>query len=137
MPRPGSHLIAFVVDDENIIASTLELILIAQGFDARSFVDPLDALAAAHVETPQLLITDVMMPNMNGIELAIQVAQLCPECKILLFSGQAATHDLHAEAKARGHDFNLLAKPVHPNMLLQTIRELMETGSTPRLDGLQ
>ncbi len=120
-----NRLLTYVVDDENVIASTLELILISQGFDARAFVDPLDALEATRSETPNLLITDVMMPQMNGIELAIQVTQRCPECKILLFSGQAATGDLYVDAKARGYKFDLLAKPVHPTALLEKIKELV------------
>jgi DNA-binding response OmpR family regulator len=57
-----NRLIAFVVDDGNVIASTLELILIKQGFDARSFVDPVDALRAAQSTSPDLLLTDVVIP---------------------------------------------------------------------------
>ena len=115
------------MDDEDVIASTLELILLSEGFEARSFVDPHDALVASQTSTPDLLLTDVLMPGINGIELAIQVTERCPDCKILLFSGQGATGDLHAEAKLKGHDFALLAKPVHPETLLQAIRRLFET----------
>ena len=106
--------IAFVVDDEGIIASTLELILISHGFDARSFVDPHDALSAAQSALPDLLFTDVMMPQMNGIELAVQLRRSCPNCRVLLSSGQPATSELLADAEAAGHHFEILAKPVHP-----------------------
>ena len=68
----------FVVDDESIIASSLQLILMSQGFDAHSFADPLAALNAARSKSPDLLITDVMMPQMTGIELAVQIRQDCP-----------------------------------------------------------
>jgi DNA-binding NtrC family response regulator len=128
--RQSSRSIAFVVDDEDVIASTLELILLSEGFEARSFVDPHDALQAAETSAPDLLLTDVLMPGMNGIELAIQVTSRCPDCKILLFSGQGATGDLHADAKLKGHDFALLAKPVHPDALLKAIRRLFETHAT-------
>lgn len=64
------------------------------------------------------------MPGMNGIELAIRLAERYPECKVLLFSGQAATAHLHVDAKARGHDFDLLTKPVHPQELLARIEAL-------------
>jgi DNA-binding NtrC family response regulator len=113
----------FVVDDETVIAATLAMILKTSGFDARSFTNPLEALSAADVEPPQLLITDVVMPEMLGTDLAIEMKRRCPDCKILLFSGQAATSDLLAKARAEGHEFNLLTKPVHPADLLREIRK--------------
>ena len=117
--------IAFVVDDEPVIASTLELILKSQGFDARSFVDPLDALNAAQSASPDLLLTDVVMPKMNGIELAIQIKQHCPDCKVLLSSGQVATNDLLVTAGLQGHHFEIMPKPVHPKELLKAIEKLL------------
>jgi DNA-binding NtrC family response regulator len=118
--------IAFVVDDENMIASTLEQILISGGFDARSFVDPVDCLRVAHSVAPDLLLTDVIMPQVNGIELAIQIRQLCPDCKVLLYSGQIVTNDLLVAASLDGHNFEILPKPVHPKDLLETIENLFE-----------
>lgn len=117
-------LTAFVVDDEQIIASTIALILKASGFDARPFYDPLKALAASQIEKPDLLITDVMMPGMSGIDLAIQIKTKIPDCKVLLFSGQARTADLLAKANATGYGFAFLTKPVHPTDLLATIKTL-------------
>jgi DNA-binding NtrC family response regulator len=121
MAKPTTIRI-FVVDDETVIAATLAMILKTSGFDARSFTNPLEALSAADVEPPQLLITDVVMPEMLGTDLAIEIKRRCPDCKILLFSGQAATSDLLAKARAEGHEFNLLTKPVHPADLLREIR---------------
>lgn len=121
----------FVVDDEDVIASTLAMILRLQGgFNARSFTKPLDALEAARLEAPDLLISDVVMPLLSGIELAIQVREHCPNCKVLLFSGQAATADMLETARAKGYDFELLLKPVHPSGLLTKIRNLTEPISS-------
>jgi CheY-like chemotaxis protein len=72
---------------------------------------------------PDLVISDVVMPDMDGIEAAIQIRRFLPSCKILLFSGQAVTADLLENARARGHDFEILAKPVHPQDLLAKLRE--------------
>jgi CheY-like chemotaxis protein len=116
----------FVVDDEFIIASTLATILQRSGFDAVSFTDPLEALLAAEQQAPELLITDVVMPELSGIELAIALRKLCPRCKVLLFSGQAATANLLQAARANGHDFELLSKPIHPTDLLKKIRSVAE-----------
>ena len=114
----------FVVDDEKVIASTLTTILRHSGFAAVAYTNPLDALSAADEQIPDLLISDVVMPELSGIDLAIQLRAKAPACKVLLFSGQAATADLLASAREGGHDFALLAKPVHPTDLLNAIREL-------------
>jgi DNA-binding NtrC family response regulator len=83
-------------------------------------------LDAARLEAPDLLISDVLMPSLSGIELAIQVREHCPDCKVLLFSGQAATASLLETARAEGYDFEVLLKPVHPSDLLAKIRNLTE-----------
>ena len=111
----------FVVDDESIIALTLAMILSKKGFEAHAFTLPLEALKLAHEIPPDLLITDVVMPLLSGVELAIRIRELCPSCKVLLFSGQAATVDLLAKAGASGHHFEVLSKPVHPADLLKKI----------------
>jgi CheY-like chemotaxis protein len=123
MPEKSSP-VAFVVDDEAIIASTLATILRISGFSSIAFTDPLEALNSADSEQPSLLISDVIMPGMTGIELALGIQAKCPNCKILLFSGQAATADLLETARKEGHDFVLLGKPIHPSDLLAAIKTL-------------
>jgi DNA-binding response OmpR family regulator len=112
----------FVVDDERTIASTLATILKVNGYDAQYFTNPLDALQHARTAPPDLLITDVLMPEMSGVDLAVRFKEECPTCKVLLFSGQAQTIDLLEAARAQGHDFQLLTKPVHPTDLLARIK---------------
>jgi DNA-binding NtrC family response regulator len=72
----------FVVDDKHVIASTLATILKRQGYSARAFTSPLEALAAARSGAPDLLISD----GLSGVDLANQVKAQYPECKVLLFS---------------------------------------------------
>jgi DNA-binding response OmpR family regulator len=114
----------FVVDDEHVIAATLAAILQMNGFSARFFTDPVEALAAARSDAPDLLISDVAMPGLSGVDLAIQLKAQHPECKILLFSGQAGTLDLLKDARGQGHNFQLLQKPVHPSVMLSRIGAL-------------
>ena len=114
----------FVVDDEQVIASTLAIIFNMNGYSARCFTRPIEALTAAQSDIPDLLISDVAMPGLSGVDLAIQMRAQYPKCKILLFSGQAATLDLLEDARAQGHDFHLLQKPVHPTELLAEIGTL-------------
>ena len=119
---PDTNRVVFVVDDEPVIAKTLAIILNQSGFNAHAFENPEEAIAASSDIAPDLLISDVMMPGMTGIELAIQFKTMQPECKVLLFSGQAATSDLLEKAREHGHEFELIPKPVHPADLLARLR---------------
>jgi CheY-like chemotaxis protein len=114
----------FVVDDEPVIASTLAAILKLHGYSATFFTSPLEAFAAAQLRAPDLLISDVAMPGISGIDLAILMKTQYPKCKVLLFSGQAETADWLGAAREEGHDFQLLSKPVHPSAMLAKIGEL-------------
>jgi CheY-like chemotaxis protein len=115
----------FVVDDEPVIASTLAAILQMNGFSAKFFTCPQEALNAARLKAPDLLISDVAMPGISGVDLAIQMRGQYPTCKILLFSGQAGTMDLLEDARAQGHDFDLLPKPVPPTELLFEVEKMI------------
>ena len=116
----------FVVDDEPVIASTLAAILQMNGFSAEFFTSPLEALAAARSKAPDLLISDVTMPDISGIDLAMLMRAQYPTCKILLFSGHPATCGLIEDARARGHEFHLLLKPVAPAELLLEIGKMVD-----------
>jgi CheY-like chemotaxis protein len=111
-----------VVDDERVIADTLVIILNRNGFEATAAYSGESAVELAQSLHPQMIISDVIMNDMNGIEAAIQIRAALPGCKILLFSGQAATADLLEKARAQGHEFEILAKPVHPQDLLMRLR---------------
>jgi DNA-binding NtrC family response regulator len=114
----------YVVDDEPVISMTLVAILNASGFQATGFTNAKDAIQAAECDGPSLLISDVVIPGMNGVDLAIHLKSVCPNCKVLLFSGQATTNALLDSASKLGHNFELLAKPIHPKDLLAAIRKL-------------
>jgi DNA-binding NtrC family response regulator len=114
----------FVVDDEEIVAATLVAILSMNGYRARYFTSPSEALKAASHECPDLLLSDVIMLDVTGIDLAIQMTTLFPNCKVLLFSGQPETVDLLLAAREQGHNFRLLSKPAHPMDLLSEIERL-------------
>jgi CheY-like chemotaxis protein len=121
-----SALKIFVVDDEPSICSTLATILRHDGYDVTAFTNPLEALWAIESLRPNLVITDVSMPELNGIELGIRIRAKLPSCKVLLFSGQAATSDQLSNAKMRGHEFDILTKPVQPRDLLTEIKFIAE-----------
>jgi CheY-like chemotaxis protein len=111
-----------VADDEQVIANTLAIILNQAGFEARAVFSGEKAVESLEGFQPDMLISDVIMTGMTGIEAAIITRSKLPKCKILLFSGQAATADLLEKARAQGHEFEILAKPVHPTDLLAKLR---------------
>ena len=111
-----------VADDEQVIANTLAIILNQAGFEARAVFSGEKAIEALETFQPDMLISDVIMTGMTGIEAAIVTRNKLPNCKILLFSGQAATADLLEKARVQGHEFEILAKPVHPTDLLAKLR---------------
>jgi CheY-like chemotaxis protein len=122
MPETQLKPKVLVVDDERVIADTLAVILNQSGFQAKAAYSGEEALDIASTFEPDMLITDVIMADLNGIDAAIRIRALLPRIKILLFSGQAATADLLEKARGRGYEFEILAKPVHPQDLLNKLR---------------
>jgi len=114
----------YIVDDEWIIAQTLAAILCREGFEARAFHNPDQVLVRSMEHPPDVLITDVMMPGMTGIELAVSLRRAGHKTRIILFSGQAGALDLLCDARRRGYDFELLDKPMHPLQLVLRLREM-------------
>ncbi len=113
-----------VVDDERALADTLVIILKKAGFDASAVYSGAQAIDVAPAMNPGLIISDVAMPGMNGIEAMITIRGILPDCKILLFSGNALTSDLVKDALARGFDFEILAKPLRPSELVERVTKL-------------
>lgn len=110
-----------VVDDECLIADTLALILNRKGFETTAVYSGEKAVEVAIALKPDVLISDVIMKGITGIEAAIRISATLPACRVILFSGNAATNDLLAGAESKGHHFEMLAKPVHPQALLDRL----------------
>ncbi len=119
-----------IVDDERRIADTSALILQGQGYETAAAYDGDSGLARCREFHPDLVLTDVVMPGMSGIEMAIAIRQEFPGCAILLISGQAATADMLESARQEGHRFELLAKPVHPTTLLQRVAQILKDSDS-------
>ena len=122
MPEELTKSKVLVADDERVIADTLAMILNQSGFTAKVAYSGEKALELAAEFKPDMLISDVIMAGLNGIDAAIKIREMLPSIKILLFSGQAATADLLEKARAQGYEFEILAKPVHPQDLLAKLR---------------
>lgn len=109
-----------VVDDEKLIADTMAMILNSRGHQTKVAYSAELAIDAIPDFRPEIVISDVVMPRMTGVDLAIYLAKHYPECKVMLISGNTATADLIANLPA-GLEIPLFAKPVHPTVILDFV----------------
>jgi DNA-binding response OmpR family regulator len=117
-PRP----IALIADDEPFIGATLVEMLQEEGFDAIAVSDGESAVFWAEKAKPDYVIADVVMPKLNGIEVAKRLQKSVPTAKLIVFSGQAGSAELIEKAQAEGLIFEVLAKPIRPEALLAKMR---------------
>jgi CheY-like chemotaxis protein len=115
-----------VVDDEQTIANTLGWVLDKEGYKTRAAFSGEEAVEVAQTFAPDVLICDVFMPGINGLDAAIVIRDKHPSCKVLLVSGHVSISDLSQRAAEKGYDFHYLAKPVHPRELLEVLRTLLQ-----------
>jgi DNA-binding NtrC family response regulator len=114
-----------IVDDEAVVADSLQLILSSRRYEVRTAYSAESAIEVLAEWRPDLAVIDVMLPKMNGIELAGIVSSNYPSCRILLISGHPGTAELLNEAKSHGISYDILAKPLHPTFILDTVANLI------------
>ena len=124
-----------IVDDERVIAETLVTIFHHSGYEARCVFSAEEALTVIPEWRPSLAIVDVLLPEMNGVDLAIRIRAEYPGTRIALFSGYTTTSELLEAARQQGHEFNILAKPVHPADLLDLASTLLATPAADRINS--
>ena len=133
MPAHVGERRIMIVEDERVVADTLGKILSAGGYDVRVAYSAEEALACTTAWDPDIALLDVMLPNMNGIDLAVALQKPLPNCRILLFSGQPSVEGLLQKAFAEGHSFEILAKPIHPSVILNKIARLLGSSDSESL----
>jgi DNA-binding response OmpR family regulator len=123
-----------VVDDEPVLADSLTRILRTAGYAAATAYDAETALALAELAPPQFLVSDVRLPGMDGIELAIRLCRSIPDCKVLLISADDPIDRLTGP-ECSGYRLRFLRKPFHPERLLHELSAVRATppGSVPRV----
>ncbi len=110
-----------VVDDEKIIADTLTIILRRNSYECRTAYDGEEAFLITGEFAPHLIISDVIMPKVNGIELFHRVRKLSNPPAILLISGNAATYGMIEDDKLLQCLLPVLEKPISPPRLLAIV----------------
>jgi DNA-binding response OmpR family regulator len=125
MPENVGEGRILIVEDEKVVADTLGKILSSNGYDVRIAYSAEAAMPIISQWVPDVAILDVMLPKMNGIQFAVRLKSQLADCQVLLFSGQPSAEGLMQQAKSEGHKFDILAKPVHPTVMLDTISNLL------------
>jgi DNA-binding NtrC family response regulator len=120
-----------VVDDEHMIADSLAAIFKLHGYEARTAYSAEQAIDVIALWKPALAIVDVVLPMMSGIDFAILIKENHPSCHVILFSGQIITNALADAAAGKGHAFDILAKPVPPVDLLESVAKLLSSKPKP------
>jgi two-component system cell cycle sensor histidine kinase/response regulator CckA len=122
--RGGATIL--LVEDESAILAMATRALEGQGFVILPAGTPTEALhiAAAHPGVIDLLLTDVIMPEMNGRVLADELRSTRPDLKVLFMSGY--TSDVVTGHDTPGSDASFISKPFHLRALTETVREILD-----------
>jgi CheY-like chemotaxis protein len=125
MPATNGGRRILILDDEANVAETLEMIFRGCGYEVRAALSAEQAIETIATWQPDLAIVDVMLPRMNGIEFGTVLKSNYPACHILLMSGHPGTAELLEIAREQGHSFEILAKPLHPALILDIVANLL------------
>ena len=128
--KSGRHSKVLVVDGESVTADSLAEVLRQSGYATEAAYDATDALEKVLLSPPELVITDVVLPGMSGVQLAVIIKRAYPDCKILLYSGHVSTPELIRSPHRAPYDFTLLSKPVRPRDLLALVEHRLGTSGS-------
>ncbi|KAB2836327.1 response regulator [bacterium] len=125
-PVSGSKRKVLVVDDDPQIRKILERMLIGPSYDVRTAVDGLTALSQVKEDPPDLVILDIMMPGMSGIEVCRQIRETNPEhpIQVLMLSAKDSQADRRRALEYGANDY--VTKPFHIASLVRKIQYMFE-----------
>lgn len=119
-----------IVEDNALIRNTLVMIFRRHGYRAEGIHDGTEAIRRVSHFRPHLMLCDVNLPGADGIEVALQCRRTLPGCQVLLLSGDSGTAEKLQAAGARGHEFEIIPKPVDPVELLAKVAACMPVAAT-------
>ena len=119
-PAPVLH----VIDDDRVVRRAMESMLRSAGHDVRSFSDGPEALVAFASAPPDVVLLDVMMPGMDGLDVLQRMVASDPEVSVVMLTALDGIDTLVAAMRCGAHDY--LVKPVEKHRLLSTVRRAIE-----------
>jgi CheY-like chemotaxis protein len=118
-----------VVDDKQIIALTLSAILEIAGYEVETAFNAKEAVDKAAIFHPNLLLSDITLGAMNGIDAAVQITATLPECKVLFLTGHASMSDILKSPPPEHLVYSLMSKPAHVPDLLNAIAYMLPAAT--------
>ncbi len=120
-----------VIDDEEIVRVSCKKCLILEGYDVDVAANGIEGLALTEHNNYDVILTDLKMPDMDGMELLTKVKGKYPNTKVIMITGYSTVE--HAVKAMRMGAFNYIEKPFTPDSLIEAIKEAL-TGET-KTDG--
>ena len=119
-----------VIDDEQLLRSTVVMILTRAGFTVEEASDGQAGIAMFHKNPPDIVLTDIFMPNRDGIEIITELKHSSPQTKIIAMTGGGHLRmmEIASAAQVLGAD-HVLNKPFDSESLLAAINVVL--GSLP------
>lgn len=118
-----------VVDDDAAIRSTLQEILIEEGWDVVSAKDGFQAIQLASESQFALILMDFKMPGMSGLEALLKIKEILPNCVEVMMTGHAEESQIE-EALSNGV-MTVLSKPVEIEQLLEIVDSVVPGKKIP------
>ncbi|MCU1379830.1 MAG: OmpR [Acidimicrobiales bacterium] len=114
-----------IIDDDAVILRLLEVNFEMEGFFVRTAADGEEGLEVALAEAPDIIISDVMMPRMNGLELVTSLKHdpATATIPVILLSAKAQASDIKAGLDAGADDY--VTKPFEPHDLVERVTKLL------------
>lgn len=121
----GSKTSAFkprvlVIDDERVVADTLAEVLRLNGFAPVALYSGEEAIEFAGRFRPDIVLSDIRMHRVDGIEAAQMIRKLHPDCRVILFTASQVNEKMKQTIDGLG--FELLQRPLHPQRVLSRLR---------------
>ena len=123
-----------VVDDDKTVATTLRDYLAEQGYEVATAFSGEEAIVQAAVFSPDLLVSDICMGALNGVETATAITAMSPDCRVLFLSGVSSMYDVMSTAPKR-LVYSFMSKSVHPLDLLNAIAYMVPNIGTMHDSG--
>jgi DNA-binding NtrC family response regulator len=118
-----------VIDDEAIVRTSCQRTLVPEGYDVRLATNGREGIAFMEKEQFSLVLLDLKMPDMDGIEVLNKINKTWPDTKVVMVTGYS-TVDTAVQALRLGA-FNFIEKPFTPDTLLGAVKEVFEKLGGP------
>ena len=113
-----------IVDDEAVLGSLLSRLMKMEGYDAQVASDGLDAMEQMRQRLPDVVLTDIRMPNMDGMEFLKRAKMLDPDLPVILLTGYADIHGAVDAMRAGAHDY--ISKPFDHHEVIRVVRRALK-----------